>query len=343
MSADGVIYGLDTVPGIRRKRTRSGFRYVLPSGRPAGAEARARCAALVIPPAWEDVWIAPDARFHLQATGRDARGRKQYRYHPDWESKRGTGKYARLKEFGAALPRIRRTISRDLGARSLSRRRVLALVVSLIDITSLRVGNAGYERDNGSHGLTTLTPGHAELSATRITFTFVGKGGKEQSVTVADRRLARVIRACEELAGQHLFQYRDADGVAHDLTSSDVNEYLREISRGDFTAKDFRTWSGSVAAVAALAPLPPPENAAAARRAIAAAMRTVASELGNTPAVCRQSYVHPRILEEFAAGTLGEACGASQAALDRGAAERCLRKLLAKRARRTRGQSVPRG
>lgn len=330
-----LIYGLDTVPGIRRVRAGRGFRYVLPSGKPVeDAETRARIASLVIPPAWEEVWIAPEPRFHVQATGRDARGRKQYRYHDLWEAERTSDKYARIADFGLALPRIRRAVSRHLKLRGLPRERVLALVVALIDATGFRVGNAEYEHANGSRGITTLRAKDAQLTRGRVTFVFTGKGGKQQRATVADRRLARLVRGCEELPGQHLFQFRDDGGDARDITSADVNAYLREISGGDFTAKDFRTWSGSVVALSELASREPPESAAAARRAIAAAMRTVASELGNTPAVCRASYVHPRILEEFEAGTLRTRCAGGGGTLDRPMAERCLRKLLTAKRRR---------
>ncbi|MCC7365061.1 MAG: DNA topoisomerase IB [Dehalococcoidia bacterium] len=322
-------YGLDTVPGIRRLRTRSGFRYVLPGGEPLrDPDELARVRALAIPPAWTDVWIAPDARSHLQATGRDQKGRKQYRYHPRWQEERGGDKYARMVEFGTALPRIRRAVSRHLRLRGYPRERVLAVVVSLLDQTALRVGNASYERENGSYGLTTLTREHATVGSTRITFTFVGKSGKPHRVTIVDRRLARVVRGCEELPGQHLFSYVGDDGDARDVTSADVNEYLRSISGGDFTAKDFRTWAGSVSALAALVQMDPPGTKAEAKRAISAAMREVARELGNTPAVCRASYVHPRVLEAYAAGTLAGDCGA-KGRLDRRGAERCLRALLA--------------
>jgi DNA topoisomerase-1 len=250
------------------------------------------------------VWICPAPNGHLQATGRDARGRKQYRYHPRWREVRDETKYGRLIAFAEVLPRIRRRVDRDIRRRTLERRRVVATVVRLLDETSIRVGNAEYARENGSFGLTTMRKRHVDVTGSRITFRFRGKSGKLSDVDVSDPRVARVLRRCEALPGQHLFQYLDDDGEAVDVDSDDVNAYLHNITGADFTAKDFRTWSGTVLAAWALEDLGAPDSPTQAKRQVVRAVESVAKELGNTPAVCRSCYVHPDVIEAHLEGTL---------------------------------------
>src|SRR5690349_13032696 len=251
--AAGLRYVSDAKPGIRRKRSGKGFTYVGADGRTVRDQATlARIRSLAIPPAYTDVWICPTANGHLQATGRDARGRKQYRYHPRWREVRDEAKYGRMVAFGEALPKIRRQVDRDIARRSLSKARVVATVVRLLDETSIRVGNDEYARENKSFGLTTMQKRHVDVEGARIMFRFRGKGGKLNDVDVRDPRVARVLRRCEELPGQHLFQYVDDDGEVQDVDSDDVNDYLREVTGDQFTAKDFRTWSGTVLAAWAL-------------------------------------------------------------------------------------------
>jgi DNA topoisomerase-1 len=295
----------DGKPGIRRERTRSGFRYRDADGRVVRDPATlGRVRALAIPPAWEDVWICPNAGGHLQATGRDARGRKQYRYHPAFRSSRDGEKFGRLAAFGAALARIRRRVAADLARPGLPREKVLAAVVKLLDQTHLRVGNPEYVRANGSFGLSTLLDRHVSFPAGSLRVRFRGKGGIYHDRQVGDRALARVVRSCRDLPGQDLFQYRDDEGRTRRVGSAEVNDYIREVAGGPFTAKDFRTWAGTVKAMARLARLPRPESARAAERAVCAVIAEVARALGNTPTVCRKSYVHPGVLEAFAAGSL---------------------------------------
>jgi DNA topoisomerase I len=265
-----------------------------------------RIGALGIPPAWTDVWICPNPNGHLQATGRDAKGRKQYRYHPRWASVRAETKYQRSIAFGEALPRIRQRVAQDLARPGLPREKALAAIVSLLDQTAIRVGNEEYARANDSYGLTTLRNDHVSVEGAATRFTFRGESGKVQEVEARDRRVARIVRRMEELPGQRLFEYRD-EGEVQAIESADVNEYLREISGEDFTAKDFRTWSGSVVALRALTDLGSGEADAKAMRRIAAAMRTVADWLGNTPAISRKSYVHPAVLDAYTAGALASA------------------------------------
>ncbi len=260
---------------------------------------------LAIPPAWTDVWICTARLGHLQATGRDARGRKQYRYHPRWRSQRDETKYSRMIAFGQALPRIRRRIQRDLRRSGLPRERVLAAVVRLLEKTSVRVGNEEYARDNKSFGLTTLRIRHAQVGTIRIRFRFRGKGGKDHEAEVSDARLARIVRRCQDLPGQELFAYLDEEGEARPVDSADVNDYLREISGQEITAKDFRTWAGTVAAVAALREMEKVDSAADARRNVVRAIEQVAEALGNTPAVSRKSYVHPGVIDAYLAGEAG--------------------------------------
>jgi DNA topoisomerase-1 len=293
----------DADPGIRRRRKGKGFEYLDAQGRRIGdRHTLARIRALVIPPAWRDVWICPRADGHIQAVGRDARRRKQYRYHADWREVRDATKYERMVPFARRLPAIRRRVAQDLKRAGLPREKVLALVVRLLETTCIRVGNSEYARTNGSFGLTTLRDRHVAVSAGRVRFRFKGKSGKLHEVDVEDRRLARLVRKLQDLPGQELFQYVDDDGSPRGIGSADVNEYLRAIAGEEFTAKDFRTWAGTVAAARALADLPSPETDAAAKRSVAEAIKIVAAQLGNTAAVCRKCYVHPSVLDGFANG-----------------------------------------
>jgi DNA topoisomerase-1 len=295
----------DGRPGLRRERVRGGFRYRDPSGKLVRDPATlARIKALAIPPAWEDVWICPTAGGHLQATGRDARGRKQYRYHPAFRSAKDSEKFSRLAGFGRALPRIRRKVEADLARPGLPREKVLAAVVKLLDRTHLRVGNLEYVRANQSFGLSTLLDRHVSFTPGKLRVRFRGKSGVWHDREVDDPALARVVRRCRDLPGQDLFQYEDKGGVARPIGSADVNGYIRRAAGGPYTAKDFRTWAGTVKAAAMLAARPVPETKTAAERTVCGVIKAVATELGNTPAVCRQSYVHPRVIEAFAAGEM---------------------------------------
>jgi DNA topoisomerase-1 len=291
------------MPGIRRVGSTSRVRYVAPNGRTIGdaAELR-RVKALVIPPAWKDVWICPDPRGHLQATGRDARGRKQYRYHPHWREVRDEVKYGRLIAFAEALPRIRQRTAADLRKSGLPREKVLAAVVQLLEKTLIRVGNEEYARENHSFGLTTMRDQHAKIKGKTVRFEFRGKSGIEHAVDLHDARLAKIVKACQELPGYELFQYVGADGTRQTIDSSDVNVYLRETSGEDFTAKDFRTWAGTVLAANALAAAATFKSNAEAKRKIVAAIDSVAKKLGNTKAVCRKCYIHPAILDAYMDG-----------------------------------------
>jgi DNA topoisomerase I len=296
----GLVYVSDDKPGIQRFRRGDAFHYRKPDGNTLDDEAQlARIRKLAIPPAYSDVWICPSPRGHLQATGRDARGRKQYRYHADWRMARDETKFERMHDFGAALPRIRARVTRDLAApvgRRVLRETVIAAIVRLLDTTLVRVGNDEYARSNGSFGLTTLRNRHAAVRGDELQFRFRGKSGITHAVALQDKRVARVVKRCQALPGQELFQYLDDAGEAHSIGSSDVNDYLRDASGGDFTAKDFRTWHGSVHALKLWRGLAPEEarqpSLAGAKRLLA----EVAVKLGNTVAVCRKAYVHPRVL-----------------------------------------------
>jgi DNA topoisomerase-1 len=295
-----LVYATGDEPGIIRRRAGKGFAYRDPDGSPIRDPATlARIRALAIPPAYTDVWIATDPDAHIQATGRDQKGRKQYRYHADWMSQRAGTKFARLIEFAEALPALRERIKADMALPGLPRAKVLATVASLLETTLIRVGNEDYARKNRSFGLTTLRRRHVRLDGAELRFDFKGKSGKQWRVSVRDRRVAKVLRACQELPGQTLFRYRDADGEALAVTSADVNDYLREATSEEITAKDFRTWAGTVMAAAALAELPPQESAKASARALKEVIDRVAQKLGNTPTVCRQSYVHPDVVSGF--------------------------------------------
>jgi DNA topoisomerase I len=302
----GLHYVTDRRPGIVRARKRGGaFDYFDPRGRRIReTKSLARIKRLAIPPAWRDVWISPDASGHLQATGRDARSRKQYRYHPDWRKIRDETKYDRVLGFGRALQKIRRRVARDLARRGLPREKVLATIVRLLETTLIRVGNEEYARDNKSYGLTTLQNRHAEIRPGKVIFRFRGKSGKQHVFDIQNRKLANIVRRCRDLPGYELFQYIDESGTPVDITSSDVNDYLREISGADFTAKDFRTWAGTVLATRALQEFEKFTSQTEAKRNLLQAVEAVARMLGNTPAICRRCYVHPVVLESYLDGTL---------------------------------------
>ena len=306
--AAGLRYVTDEQAGITRRRRGRGFQYLAPDGRTIADRAeRARIDSLAIPPAWTDVWICASPKGHIQATGRDARGRKQYRYHPRWREVRDETKYHRLAAFARALPRIRRRVDRDLRRRALSRERVVATVVRLLDETTIRVGNDEYARENRSFGLTTLRDRHVDVRGDRIRFRFRGKSSRVHEVEVEDPRVARVVRRCEELPGQDLFQYVNEDGEPVDVTSDDVNDYIRTAAGDEFTAKDFRTWTGTVLAAWTLDELGGTEGAP--KKQLVSAIESVAQELGNTPAVCRACYVHPDVIDAHLDGTLTTGLG----------------------------------
>ena len=303
----GLIYVSDQEPGFRRLRAGRGFRYLTPDNRRlAVARELKRISSLAIPPAYRDVWICVEARGHLQATGRDARGRKQYRYHAEWRQARDGAKFERMVSFGEALPRLRRRIKADLAREGLPREKVLAVIVSLLDATRARVGNAEYARDNKSFGLTTLRNRHVRFIRDRALLSFRGKGGVLHELVVDDKRIAQIMRRCQELPGQHLFQYVADDGQRCPIDSGQVNAYLHEAMGGDFTAKDFRTWGATVHAITLLAATPLPERSseAAHRRAIVAVVKEVATHLRNTPAVCRKSYINPAVFDTWRSGLI---------------------------------------
>ncbi|MBK8903911.1 MAG: DNA topoisomerase IB [Anaerolineaceae bacterium] len=298
-------YVNDSEPGYHRKRWGRGFTFLDEKDNHITDEKiRSRLEALVIPPAWTDVWICRSPDGHIQATGRDEKGRKQYIYHPDWEEVRNQVKFGRMRAFGEALPALRAQVDADMRSHKLSWARVVALVVSLLDKTLLRVGNAAYTQANGSFGLTTLHDAHTAVSGSYVTFSFSGKGGKHQEVSLQDRRLARQVQQCQELPGQHLFQYIGEDGERYDLTSTDVNHYLHQHTGQDFSAKDFRTWGATICAAEKLAELGPAESEAQAEKNLTTAVKYAAEQLGNTYPICRQYYVHPHVLEAYQAGQL---------------------------------------
>jgi DNA topoisomerase-1 len=306
----GLRYVSDTEPGIRRVRAGKGFRYVGPDGKPVrDPDVLRRIRALAIPPAWTDVWVCPLAHGHLQATGRDARGRKQHRYHARWRAVRDETKYHRMIAFARALPRLRARTRRDLAHPGLPREKVLAAVVRLLETTLIRVGNEEYARHNHHFGLTTLRDGHADIEGPKVSFHFRGKSGIKQEVDVNDRRLAHIVQNCQDLPGQELFQWVNGDGGQHVVGSADVNAYLREVSGRDFTAKDFRTWAGTVLAARALREIGPFESQTQAKRNIVQAIEAVARRLRNTRAVCRKCYVHPAVIDAYLDGSLLTALG----------------------------------
>lgn len=305
---EGLTWCSDDQPGLTRRRAGGGFSYRDQHGQAIrDRKLLDRIRTLAIPPAWREVWICPRSSGHIQATGRDAKGRKQYRYHADWTAHASAGKFDRLPAFARALPRLRKRVDADLGRKGPSREKVLATAVRLLEITLIRVGNAQYARQNRSYGLTTLNKRHLEVDGSALTFAFKGKSGVEHRVSIRDRRLATVIKAIRELPGQQLFKYRNVHGDLSPVTSDDVNAYIRDAMGDDFSAKDFRTWAGTVSAARALREADPPTSPTDARRKITVCVKAVAGLLGNTPTVCRSSYVHPAVLTLFEEGRMAEA------------------------------------
>jgi DNA topoisomerase-1 len=333
----GLVYTTDDEPGIRRVRKGKHFDYLDPEGKrvrdPAVLD---RIRSLVIPPSWESVWVSTRSRGHLQATGRDARGRKQHRYHPRWRETRDADKFDRMARFGKVLPRIRRRVGRDLGRDGLPKEKVIATIVRLLETTYVRIGNEEYARENNSFGLTTLRNRHVDVRGANVRFLFRGKSGVEVAVGVTDRRVARVIKRCEELPGQNLFQYLDDNGERRTVTSDDVNDYLREVSGEDLTAKDFRTWAGTVLAACALRDAAGFESETEAKKRVVEAIDSVARKLGHTRAVCRRSYVHPAVIDIYLEGDLGAALAVTMAKRPSklNANEAAVLSLLRRRARR---------
>ena len=306
--AAGLRYVSDSTPGIRRLRRGKSFRYTTPNSKPLhDVEILRRIRSLVIPPAWQDVWIAPIANAHLQATGRDARGRKQSRYHPRWREVRDETKYERMKLFASVLPAIRERVDRDLALPGMPREKVLATIVRLMETTYIRVGNEEYARENQSYGLTTMRNKHVAVHGSQVRFLFRGKSGVQHSIALEDRRIARIVKRCLDLPGYELFQFLDHDGNRHHLESADVNEYLRAITNEHFTAKDFRTWAGTVLTCMLLQQCDPCASGTQAKKNIVQTIAAVAKRLGNTPSVCRKCYVHPAVLEHYLNGSLGPA------------------------------------
>ncbi len=301
----GLRYVSDAMPGISRRRAGKGFVYRGVDGRTiADSDLLAWIRSLAIPPAWQKVWISPFRDGHLLATGRDAKDRKQYRYHPRWRAIRDGVKFDRMLAFGRALPAIRAAVAADMAKPGLGRRKVLATVVHLLETTLIRVGNDEYAKANKSYGLTTLRDRHLKVEGAQFRFSFTGKGGKRHTITLRNRRLAQLVRRLQDIPGQELFQYYDEEGQRHAIDSADVNEYLREIAGGEFTAKDFRTWSATVLAAWALNEFESFDSQAAAKRNITQAIERVAGRLGNTPAICRKSYVHPEVVGAYLDGSL---------------------------------------
>ncbi len=301
----GLRYVTDHTPGIRREKRGDEFMYFSTDGTQIGDEKELkRIKALAIPPAWTDVWICPNPRGHLQATGKDQKGRKVYRYHPRWRAVRDETKYQRSVAFGEALPRIRERIAADLARTGLPREKVLAAIVRLLDETAIRIGNEEYARENESYGLTTLRNDHADVEGATVRFQFKGKSGKVHEVEVEDRRVARIVRKLEDLPGQHLFEYKDENGEIRTVESADVNDYLREISGEDFTAKDFRTWEATVIVAHELRGAGPAETKKATKANEKEAITKAAGHLGNTPTILKKSYVHPAVLDGYESGAL---------------------------------------
>jgi DNA topoisomerase I len=303
--AVGLRYVSDARPGINRKKAGSGFTYCRANrARLTEPDVLRRIRALAVPPAWKDVWICPHADGHIQATGRDSKGRKQYRYHTRFREVRESTKYGHVVAFADALPSIREKVREHMALRGLPREKVLATVVHLLESTLIRVGNDDYAKQNNSYGLTTLKNRHVAIDGNEVRFRFTGKSGKQWSLRVRDRRVAKIIKACQELPGQELIQYVDEEGNCRDVTSTDVNDYLREITGKDITAKDFRTWAGTVLAAMALNELESFDNDAQAKRNLRTAIEKVSARLGNTPTICRKCYVHPEVLDAYMDGNL---------------------------------------
>ncbi|MHB2264228.1 DNA topoisomerase IB [Aliihoeflea sp. PC F10.4] len=304
---DDLTYVSDGEPGIRRKRAGKGYSFTLPDGSKLKAKDEiARIKALVIPPAWTDVWISPDPLGHIQATGRDQKGRKQYRYHARWSEFRDEAKYQSLVNFASALPRLRTQMESDLRRRGLPREKVLASIVWLLDNTMIRVGNPAYARDNKSFGLTTLRSRHVEVEGAKLRFAFKGKSGKEWNLKLVDRRMARILKDILDLPGQHLFQYRDEDGERRMVHSQDVNAYIRDATGEEFSSKHFRTWGGTTSATALFATVELPQTKREIAKVLNSLIDKVAARLGNTRAVCRSCYIHPRVVDSWSAGKLVE-------------------------------------
>ncbi|HWC58192.1 MAG TPA: DNA topoisomerase IB [Verrucomicrobiae bacterium] len=305
--AVGLRHVSDEAPGITRERSGKNFRYRDPGGKLVrDTETLRRIKSLAIPPAWTEVWICANPNGHLQATGRDDRRRKQFRYHPRWREIRDETKYARMMAFARALPKIRRRVRKDMALPGMPRNKVLATVVRLLEVSLIRVGNDEYARENDSFGLTTMRNKHVDVRGAKLQFHFRGKSGKWHDVDIRDRRIAKIVERCQDLPGQELFQFVDDDGSRRDVRSEDVNEYLREISGEDFTAKDFRTWAGTVLMAMALRDFDEFETKAEAKKNIVAAIEVVAGKLGNTPAVCKKCYIHPHVIDSYLEGTLIE-------------------------------------
>ncbi len=302
----GLRYVTDASPGIRRMKVGGKFRYVRADGKAVSKDDELRINSLAIPPAWTEVWICPSPSGHVQATGLDARGRKQYRYHPKWREVRDEDKYGRMMAFVRALPRLRRTAGRHLAMPGMPREKVLAAVVRLLETTLIRVGNDEYAKSNKSYGLTTLRNRHAKVSGDAVRFQFKGKSGVEHAIALEDRRLARIVRKCQDLPGEELFTYVDDAGQPRDVCSDDVNAYLKEVTGQSFTAKDFRTWAGTVLAATALKAFEEVDSEARRKRNVVAAIEAVAKKLGNTKAVCRKCYVHPAVIDSYMDGSLVE-------------------------------------
>jgi len=339
----GLRYVSDDQPGYSRKLKDEDFEYLDTEGKPIHDEQRLlRIKRLAVPPAWKGVWICPSANGHIQATGRDARDRKQYRYHDRWREIRDENKYDRMIDFGKALSKIRRRVRKDMALPGLPRNKVLATVVQLLERTFIRVGNEAYARENKSFGLTTMQDRHVNVKGSKLRFRFKGKSGRQREVDMTDRRVAKIIAKLQDLPGQDLFQYVDDQGVVHNVTSQDVNDYLREISGGDFTAKDFRTWGGTVLAAIALNSVGMFETEQQAKANVKNAIGVVAKLLGNTPSICRKCYIHPAVLESYLNGDFnagltlkiaesGRTCVRSSRAIDLRSSEAAILNLLGSR------------
>jgi len=303
--AVGLRYVSDNAPGIKRIRNGNGFRYIGPDGKTIrDTDALTRITSLAIPPAWEQVWICPLPNGHIQATARDAKGRKQYRYHPRWRNVRDEAKYERMLAFGNALPVIRKRVQADLSKPGMPREKVIAAVVRLLETTLIRVGNKEYARNNRSFGLTTMLDKHVEINAGRLRFRFRGKSGKYHNVALDDARLARIVRRCRDLPGQELFQYIDENNNIRAINSSDVNDYLHAITNEDYTAKDFRTWAGTMLAALAFQEIAAFDSATQGKKNVVQVIESVAEKLGNTPSICRKCYVHPGLIDAYLDGSM---------------------------------------
>ncbi len=326
----GLRYLRDEGPGIRRVRTGKSFRYLDAEGKPVRDEATLkRIRSLVIPPAWENVWISPLPSGHIQAVGRDAKGRKQYRYHPDYRKIRDTTKFSRMLAFAAALPAIRKQVEQDMQLSGLPKRKVLATVVRLLETTCMRIGNEEYAKQNCSYGLTTLKDNHVQVRGSKVLFHFRGKSGQTQDIELEDPRIAKIVKRCRDIPGYELFQYIDESGESCRIDSSDVNNYLRETTGEDFTAKDFRTWGGTGWAATAFGELGPAANESHAKKSVVEVVKSVAAKLGNRPATCRKYYVHPAVIESYLDGSLFSILKGKQ---NTAKLERCLVSLLKKHA-----------